>query len=435
MLIYYHCPRCKDNWPGDEWVTECPTCGNIRFDVQQIEPSKEIFNYSPPSPKPGLDRYERDRESKLIRVEHGEKIRGWIYDPQHFRTDARSGAYHVDAHRLYHHFENWMNDASIVYLRNVLTGERVRHLGPKRGNRAYAAKYRAKLNDLNTALACCKLDEPFGTSGKYYRTQALLVTFTYDHKDTSLQSSWGSVSKDLSKWKTQCKRKLGITDKNAFATLAIKEGTESGYPAPHMLILIKHPVIVVRHVGKKNGAVTWRIQSYPLLDALKSAWHKGFIDVQGIVKHKVSNGKDNVSVMRYLFKYLTKAVDLDLNEDPNNEIREKYKNIGIKTFAWQKYYMLRPLHISKAFKVFVRLDTAMHESQQWIYIFDHSDHCKLSDSGGVLNSRMPPDPYPWPGLSRMTLKTGKTLVQEALELSAKLLSEADAMGWKPPKSY
>lgn len=361
--------------------------------MQRPEIPKALFNYSTPVEKVTLDNCERILLAKEERHLYTEKRRGWIYDNPQLRKDCRSGAYRVDSHRLYHHFENWVEDASITYIRNMQTGEKVRKLAPKRGNKAYAANYKKRMNALTEAIANCQLDEPFGSTGKYFKTKAILVTFTYKQADISLQAAWANVSSDLAKWKIQAKRKLGI---KSIATLAIKEGTQSGYPAPHMLILLSSPVIVHRHESAKGHGITWRLHSLPILDSLKNSWHRGFIDVQGIINKKVSNGNSKVSIVRYLFKYLTKAIDTEPSEEPNNSIREKYRNIGIKTFAWQKLFMLRPLHISKAFKDTVRLDTPMRQSQHGIWYFDHADRCKLADAGYILQSSMPPDPFPYP---------------------------------------
>lgn len=412
-LISYRCPRCLDRWVGWADITECPTCGFNRFVIEPPELPKCLPHYSPPVEPSTLINCQRLKDEKEDRELRAEKRRGWIYDSAALRKNVRAGTYRVATHRLYHHFENWLNDASIVYIRNVETGEKVRHLAPKRGNKAYAAKYRKRMNELSAALSSCQLDEPFGATGKYRRTKALLVTFTYWDKSMDIQGAWSNVSYDLAKWKIQAKRKLGA---ESIATLAIKEGNEAGYPAPHMLILLDRPVIVERHVGKKNKQITWRVNSFPVLDALKDAWKRGFIDVQGICDQKVSDGSKKVSIVRYVFKYLTKAVDVEPSEEPDNSIRDKYRNIGIKTFAWQKLLMLRPLHISKSFKDFVRLDTAMHESQHGVWIFDHSDPCRLLDVGLILASSMPPDPYTYPLLSRGWLNPTVSLSQQLADM-------------------
>lgn len=368
-------------------------------------------------PQSDLCNFEEFKFEYLRQESERANYRSWWYDLPEIRRSARSGELKIDPSRLYEDFEAWLNDASITYLRDMTTGERVRKLAPKRGNRAYSAKYRKKWSELEVAFDSCQFDEDFGGRGNMKRCRALLVTFTYDHNRTDLQTAWANVSKDLAQWRVEAKRKLGIT---RIASLTVKEGTESGYPAPHMIFILSEPVIAVKHHSKKTDAVTWRLHSFALLDAIKDVWRHGFADVQAIVNHSVSRSGKKKSAMSYVMKYLTKSIDLEGQRE--DDLSVKYKTIGVKTFAWQKLFLHRPLYLSKSFKEAVRLDADMPKPQHGFWVYDHSDHCKLNNVGFILSSKMPPDPHPWILPGQNTAADRKTTLQQIADMRAFIAS-------------
>jgi hypothetical protein len=301
----------------------------------------------------------------------------------------------------------------------MTTGDRVRKLSPKRGNKAYASNYQKRLAALETALDGLELSFPRskGRDG-YMMCRSFLITLTYDQKTISKQDAWANISKDIAKFKVEAKRCFGA---RSISSIAVKEGTESGYPAPHLFFILNGPVTCKKTYPKqKDSGVAlnpvYRILSDQIYygihtgdprkdrNGLVDCWKPGvstdgrpsksFIDVRGVVKNQVQDGKRKVSVAHYLFKYLTKAVDVT-DEDGRK------RTLGVKTFAWQKLYRLRPVHISKAFKTFVgiRLDSLLSQSQQGngaVWKFDSTDRCKLTEYIRVLTAALPPDPKPWP---------------------------------------
>ena len=335
------------------------------------------------------------------RTEERQKNRSlsWKYDEAEFRIQLKNSSVSVDETTLYDDYLSWLDDASIITLRDMTTGERVRKLSSKRGNVAYARKYRERLNDLDEMLSGLILDSPLAKGrDHYHRCQSLLVTLTYDHKKIDKQEAWHNVSKDITKFKIQAKRSLGA---GSIASIAVKEGTKSGYPAPHLFILIDKPFIAIRHISATSKTASYRVHSLQILDGLKSSWRRGFIDVQAVVGGQVKNGKRKKSVASYLFKYLSKAVEPNDCPTRDDDDSERDYTLGVKTFAWQKLYRLRPLHIAKSFLTFVasRLDTLLSQSQHsttGVWKFDSTTKCKLSDYLRVLTSAMPPDPRPWP---------------------------------------
>jgi hypothetical protein len=351
------------------------------------------------------------------------KALSWIYDESEFRSILATGDLLIDEVELTSRFMDWINDASIVTLRDMTTGDRVRKLSPKRGNKAYAANYRKRLNDLEGAMAGLELSFPRAKGrDKYMMCRSFLITLTYDQKTVSKQNAWANISGDIAKFKILAKRCFGA---RSIASIAVKEGTQSGYPAPHLFFILNGPVTCVKRWSDAKQRYFYRIHSdlvykgihtgNPRTDrnGLVDCWKPGigpdgepsksFIDVQGVVENRVQDGDRKVSVAHYLFKYLTKAIDID---SPGQAIR----NLGVKTFAWQKLYRLRPVHLSKAFKVFVgaRLDRLLSQSQQGngsIWKFDSSQRCKLTDYIRVLTSALPPDPRPWPILGQSAPKS------------------------------
>lgn len=298
-------------------------------------------------------------------------------------------------------------DASITVLRDMKTGEKVRHLAPKRGNQAYASKYRKKLYDLEIGLNELKLDWPRAKGrDNFWMCRALLITLTFDHKKISMSDAWRNLSKEIAKFKIYLKRVMQF---HKILTIAVKEGTTSGYPAPHMIVIMDLPVTCKKRYSAYAKKNLYRINCNELYYGIHSGgpgdkkgmvdcWTHGFIDVQGIVNNQILDGREKKSAVKYVFKYLTKAIDVD-NDDP------KKKMLGISTLAWQKLHHLRPLHICKRLKDFVvaRLDTLLHQSQHsttGIWRYDSSQRCALTEYLVVLSQPPPPDPYPYPILGQ-----------------------------------
>ena len=333
---------------------------------------------------------------------HKNRALSWKYDEHELRASLSAGAVSVDETILYHDFMAWLNDASIITLRDVTTGETVRKLSPKRGNIAYARKYVKRLSGLQAGLEGLSFDEPLSVGrDKYRRCMAFLITVTYDHTKISCQEAWHNVSDDLTVFKIMAKRALGA---GMIQSIAVKEGSESGYPAPHIFMIIDRPLTCFKWAGKKSHVVTYRLQSRETLTDLQNAWKRGYIDVQAVVGGQVGDKGHKRKLCHYLFKYLTKAVKPDaVNPSPDEPNAVDDFGLGLKTFAWQKLFRLRPLHISAGFKALVnhavRLDTALSESQQplnSVWRFDSSQRCKLSEYLVILSAPPPPDRVAWP---------------------------------------
>ena len=157
-------------------------------------------------------------------------------------------------------------------------------------------------------------------------THLLLITLTFDQKRIAKQDAWQSITsrgKAFNRFSAVISKVFGTK-----ATWKIKEGTASGYPAPHILVFVDRPVRAFNH--KKS----WRLQSQEKLERLRKAWPYGFIDVEAVVSNKV--GKRNI------YSILSDQVP---NRDhypqgqqgePSEEGELKAERMALQTHIWNK---------------------------------------------------------------------------------------------------
>lgn len=287
----------------------------------------------------------------------------------------------MDIAQVYRDYEDYVNLCTIVHMEDLATGDRLRRMAPKRGNLAYANKLKKRMQGLEDGLDELQWDFPM--PGRIHRKCFMfLVTLTYDQKATPIDEAWKEISNDIAKSKVELKRAFHADHINV---LTVKEGTASGYPAPHMLVIVDKPITCVRHRNKK-GEVTFRLADMGQLHHVKSAWKRGFLDIKAVVSNRI----ESKSAIHYVMKYLVKAVDIEQHD------------IAFKQMAWQKQYNLRAMHISQSFKNLsnpVRLETYCNESQQrkshyWVY--EGSESCALSDFQRIMLQKVQPLVVPPP---------------------------------------
>jgi len=167
--------------------------------------------------------------------------------------------------------------------------------------------------------------------GAIAQTYVLFVTYTYDTKLYSPFEAYQRCTSDINRWKAFMSRELGMK----YASMCVKESTEQGYPAPHMIIILERPVTVVLWKGQRGDK--WIVQDRTVIDNLHDAWERATngtyqVDIQGIVGGSMGNGG---TVAYYLSKYVGKSVKPD-------------SRVSVYTLAMQKYFRLRDV-ISKAF--------------------------------------------------------------------------------------
>jgi hypothetical protein len=236
-------------------------------------------------------------------------------------------------------FLEWKDEDCFLSFFNEDTCEAFETLSPKRGNPAYAKNKRKKAWEIYQGLKKLDLDYPVPHARDVVRdTHLLLVTLTFDQKAITKDGAWHLITskgKAFNRFSANLSKIFGTK-----ASWKVKEGTGSGYPAPHVLVMLDRPVRAFRY------RKTWRIQSEKILDRLRKAWPYGFIDVMAIISSKV--GK--YGVVGYLTKYLTKSVTLSYKNSSSlaSEQWEKEKT-AILTHVWNKVFKCRDV-LSKAFK-------------------------------------------------------------------------------------
>lgn len=141
----------------------------------------------------------------------------------------------INEENLYTNYQKWVEEEHIVVLKDLVTNEIIKKQSPRRGNSAYARKFddkRKKLESQFTKLTFSTLIE--NSRKNYSDSLLLLITLTYDHKKTDIQNSWRDITKEINNFKKKIRRRLGF----GATVICSKEGTKSGYPAPHLLIML-----------------------------------------------------------------------------------------------------------------------------------------------------------------------------------------------------
>jgi hypothetical protein len=263
----------------------------------------------------------------------------WVYDNSEVRDLLYKGRIRLDENDMVKTFLEWKDEECHVNFRNEETGEFLEVLSPKRGNPAYAKNKRKKASEIYQGLKKLDWDYPVPHTRNLVRdTHLLLITLTFDQNATTKEEAWRLLTaegKALNRFSANMSKILGTK-----ATWKVKEATKSGYPAPHILVVVDRPVRAFRYKMK------WRIQSEKVLDRLRRVWPYGFIDVLAVISSKV--GKHGV--VYYLMKYLTKSISFSYKGDGSFDSGQWEKEkAAIKTHVWNKVFRCRDV-LSKAFK-------------------------------------------------------------------------------------
>lgn len=275
---------------------------------------------------------------------------------------------------------DWTLTDDVNVFRNKKTGLRVYALAAKRGNCAYAAKKGETLNDVINAMSTKEFDFPDTElpASRYRWTQLLLVTLTFSHTRHTMEEAWAMLRSSppegtdieygiLNKFGANISKIFGPNGK-----IACKESDSSGYPSPHIIILLDRPVLVKRHVGK-DGKVSWRLVNDRILkrvgkdDASRKRsmndvenatlenpiWSYGTMDIKGIIKSE-RFGRFR-SGFTYVFKYLVKTASVSRYEelatvDTIRDIKDKSLRTMMFTHFGNKCFRTRDVVIGKAFK-------------------------------------------------------------------------------------
>jgi hypothetical protein len=263
----------------------------------------------------------------------------WVYDSPDVLGLLHDGLVRLDERDMVETFLEWIEEECYVNLINNETGESLEVLSPKRGNPAYARNKRKKASEIYQGLKKLDWDYPVPRARNLVRdTHLLLITLTFDQKATTKEEAWRLLTargKAFNRFSANMSRTLGTK-----ATLKVKEATKSGYPAPHILVMLDRPVRAFRYKKK------WRMQSEKVLDRLRRAWPYGFIDVRAVISSRV--GK--YGVVYYMMKYLTKTIGVNCrNSDSSDSVQWEEERAAVLTHVWNKVFRCRDV-LSKAFK-------------------------------------------------------------------------------------
>lgn len=301
----------------------------------------------------------------------------WPFERQELMRSMVSGEVSMTSPAIEASFLDWMESEDYNVFENKETGERTHAQVCKRGNVVYAARKTAKKNELKNAMEGKEFDIPAKGFKNRRWTKALLLTTNFDRKQYSMESSWYLLrSKPIEGCDDECNviNKLRSGLQRVFGDhvkLVAKEAQESGYPAPHIIILLEKPVLVELHNGK-NGK-SWRLCDPEILRRigkdpqmrrlafkdhrkairLNPLWKYGFIDIEGIVKgDKIKNRTD---AMSYPFKYLVKCLTSDSSSEIEDlctikDAKDSTLKTALYTHHGNKCFNTRDITFGKGFK-------------------------------------------------------------------------------------
>jgi hypothetical protein len=233
-----------------------------------------------------------------------------------------NGEFQLSQDDLLTAYREWRNDDVILHFEDA-NGEYAQTISSKRGNWVYAYNKRKKMKHLQTGMdgLIWDYEVPASRSKVIRKTHLLFITLTFSHRDYTIQDSWRLITsrgQALNRFSARLSKIVGNK-----ATYKAKEAQESGYAAPHIMVILDRPVTVFKH-GK-----TWRIRDKRIVQQIKDAWPYGFSDVQACVGGKVRGS----SPISYMMKYATKTLTRD--------VKSKHGRIAELTHAWNKVFGTR----------------------------------------------------------------------------------------------
>lgn len=337
-------------------------------DILQYSPAKNVLVFSFKDVLKGLPK--RSCRTKASGV--------WPYDPVQLMRDLLGGDASISDPEMQAVFFDWMEASDYNKFYNKETGEYVYAQVAKRGNQPYALRKAKKRDDIQAALDGKEFDVPIDGFRNRRMTRLLFVTLSFDRERFTPEEAWGALRATspegvecahgpLNRFKANLRKIFG-----SFGCITCKEGQSSGYPAPHMILLLDEPVMVERRTGK-SGTVSWRLCDPRILDRLgkgplmrrlsktdyrkaismNPVWKHGFMDVEGIVSSdRFKSRKNSIS---YVFKYLTKCFTINgsstISDFPDiNSISDTRLRTALYTLMANKCFRTRDLVISKGFK-------------------------------------------------------------------------------------
>jgi len=160
----------------------------------------------------------------------------------------------------------------------------------KRGNDVYNWRIGKKFKELEMLANFYGDTKIFDINQAEPKTNALLVTFTYDTKLKNKIDAWHDVSLEYNRAITRLRQKFG-----KISVLRVWESFRNGYPHIHAILLFDDKRFNVFEHWATNNKSTYRIQEK---EEFSKVWHSN-VDVLGVSSVRGAVG--------YLIKYLRKV--------------------------------------------------------------------------------------------------------------------------------
>ncbi len=301
----------------------------------------------------------------------------WSYEPKDLVIKGINGGTIINDEELQSVFFDWMSSDDYNLFNNTETGEEYYAQCCKRGNVVYATRKTNKEKEIRDALDGKEFDFPVEGCGRRRMTRFLLVTLNFDRERFTAEEAWASLRSTpidgldyiynvINKFNANITKIFGSR-----GTLVCKEAQSSGYPAPHIILLLDEPVMVEYH--ETHGKGSWRICDPAILERIGKGpklrrlafkdhrkaiqfnpiWKNGFCDFEGIVFDGNSGRRNNP--ISYVFKYLTKCLtdpkDSKIsNHNTIGEIKDKSLRTVMYTHFANKCFGTRDITFGKGFK-------------------------------------------------------------------------------------
>jgi len=288
-------------------------------------------------------------------------------------------------------FLDWMGSVDYNLFRNIETGGDYYAMCCRRGNVVYATRKTNKEKEIRNALEGKEFDYPVAGFRNRRMTRLLFVTLNFDREQFTMEEAWAALRSTPIEGTSYVYNVINSFNANIrkifgpHGSLVCKESQKSGYPAPHIILLLDEPVMVeyrdsngkgswrlcdpktLRRIGKDSQLRKLAFKDHRKAIRLNPIWKYGFCDFEGIVSgERFKNRKDAIS---YPFKYLTKCLT-DAEEskisgyDTINEIGDESLKTALFTHLGNKCFGTRDISFGKGFKDRIgMLPTAKSEGQ------------------------------------------------------------------------
>lgn len=327
------------------------------------------------SSKPRL----KDILHTLKRIERRTESNGdWPFETQALIKDLVNHRKSLSDSDLQAILLDWIESEDHNEFIDTETGEKIFALSAKRGNVVYATRKTKKRDTIRNTLDNKIFDFPIPGFRNRRRTRLLFVTVNFNRSKFTAEEAWMALRSTPIEG-VDCEynvlNRLNANFRKIFGphgTLISKEAQSSGYPAPHIILLLDEPVTVERHVGK-DGKVTWRILEDRILNRIGKGsqmrrlsrsdyrkaidmnpiWRHGFIDFEGIVREeRGKSGRDTVTyAFKYIVKCLTDGSSNSISGIPDiNSVKDHKLRTMLFTHLGNKCFRTRDISFGRGFK-------------------------------------------------------------------------------------